>query len=123
MAGLERLLAEDVVYWADGEGREFPVARKPVGGRSGVARLFATLFPRCLADSRCALDAELSVAEVNGQLAALGWSNGRLVAVLVPDFDAGMITALRVVAGPGKLAFASRQLTGLPPAGSMPGVG
>ena len=63
-----------------------------MAGRSGVARLFATLFPRCLADPRYALDAELSVAEVNGQLAALGWGNGKLVAALVPEFNGGMIT-------------------------------
>lgn len=123
VAGLERLLAEDVVYWGDGEGGELPTARKPVAGRSRVARLFAKLFPRYLADPRYALDAELSVAEVNGQSAALGWSAGRLIAVLIPEIDGAEITALRIVASPGKLAFASRQLAGGEPAGGIPSSG
>ena len=123
VAGLERLLADDVVYWADGGGGELPVARKPVAGRSRVARLFARLFPRYLADPRYAVDAKLSVAEVNGQPAALGWSRGRLIAVLIPEIDGTKITALRIVASPGKLAFASRQLTGVPRAGGMPSSG
>ncbi len=118
VAGLERLLADDVVYWGDGGDSKLPVARKPVAGRSRVARLFGRLFPRYLADSRYALEAGLSVVEVNGQPAALGWSGGTLAAVLIPEIEGGKITALRIVADPGKLAFASRQLAGLSRSGS-----
>jgi ketosteroid isomerase-like protein len=118
VAGLERLLADDVVYWGDGGGSKLPVARKPVAGRCRVARLFGKLFPRYLADSRYALEAGLSVVEVNGQPAALGWSGGTLAAVLIPEIDGGKIAALRIVADPGKLAFASRQLAGLSRSGS-----
>jgi hypothetical protein len=32
--------------------------------------------------------------------------------VLIPEFDGEKITALRIAAGPGELAFAARQLAG-----------
>jgi hypothetical protein len=48
------------------------VQGKPVGGRSPGRALFGKLFSRYLADPRYTVDAELSVAEVNGQPAALG---------------------------------------------------
>jgi RNA polymerase sigma factor (sigma-70 family) len=110
MAGLEQLLAEDVVYWGDGEGSGLQVARKPVAGRSRVAYFFAKLVPRYLDDPRFAQDMRLSVAEVNGQLALLVWSGSTLKVVLIPEIDGAEITALRVVLSPGKLAFAARQL-------------
>jgi RNA polymerase sigma-70 factor (ECF subfamily) len=107
LPGLERLLADDVTYWADGGG-ELPVARKPVLGRSRVAGLFARMFPRYTADPRYA-GAGLSLAEVNGQPAALAWHGGTLLAVLAPDTDGMRITTVRVLANPGKLTFAARQ--------------
>jgi RNA polymerase sigma factor (sigma-70 family) len=112
VAGLERLLAEDVVYWADGAGSGLSVARKPVAGRQRVARLFGTVLPRYLADPRYALGAEMSVAEVNGQPAALAWISGGLIAVFIPETDGTEMTALRIVTSPAKLRFAARQLAG-----------
>jgi len=110
MEGLERVLAEDAVYWGDGEGSGLPIARKPVAGRSRVAYFFAKLVPRYLADPRFAQDLRTSVAEVNGQLALLVWSGTTLKVVLIPEIDGAEITALRVVLSPDKLAFAARQL-------------
>ena len=124
VAGLEQLLAEDVLYWGDGEGSGLPMARKPVAGRSRVALFFARVLPRYLADPRYAVRAELSVAEMNGQLVALGWSGDALMAVLIPQTDGTRITALWIVASPGKLAFAAGQLAGVPQAGAAaPGAG
>jgi RNA polymerase sigma factor (sigma-70 family) len=114
MDGLEQVLAEDAVYVGDGEGSGLPMARKPVEGRSRVALFFSRLFPRYLADPRFARDARLSVAEVNGQPAVLGWSGGTLMVVLIPEIDGAEITAVRLVVSPGKLTFAARQLAGAP---------
>jgi RNA polymerase sigma factor (sigma-70 family) len=103
MAGLERLLAADVVSWTDGEGSDLPFARKPVAGRSRLARYFIWLF------RKYAAEVALSLAEVNGQPAVLAWRDGVLLGVLIPEFDATAITAMHIVTSPGKLAFASRQ--------------
>jgi RNA polymerase sigma factor (sigma-70 family) len=112
MDGLEQVLAEDAVYWGDGEGSGLPIARKPVAGRSRVAYFFAKVVPRYLAIPPFVQDMRLSVAEVNGQPAVLGWSGGTLMVVLIPEIDGAEITALRLVLSPGKLAFAARQLAG-----------
>jgi RNA polymerase sigma factor (sigma-70 family) len=105
MASMERLLADDVVYVADGEGSDLPIARKPVSGRNRVVPFLTGLYPKYAAG------VSVSVAEVNGQPAALAWYGDTLLAVLVPEFGATQITALRIVANPRKLAFAARQVT------------
>jgi RNA polymerase sigma factor (sigma-70 family) len=103
---LERLLAADVVYVGDGAGSGLPLARKPVAGRSRVARLFARGYRWYAADPRFAA-ARRSVAEVNGQLAVLAHSRGRLVAVLILESDGSAVTALWLVTAPRKLAHAA----------------
>jgi RNA polymerase sigma factor (sigma-70 family) len=104
--GLEQLLAEDVVYVGDGDGSGLPVAGRPVAGRSRVAQLFGRGFRRFAADPRFAA-AQLSVAEVNGELAVLGQSRGRLVMTLLLESDGSTITALWLVTAPRKLAHAA----------------
>jgi RNA polymerase sigma-70 factor (TIGR02957 family) len=110
VAGLERLLADDVTYWADGGGKA-PVARRPVMGRDRVARLFAKLIPK-FADG-FARGAEIRHAEVNGEPALLAWIGGALFGVIVPETAGDRITALRVMANPDRLGFAARQAAGL----------
>lgn len=105
--GLEQLLADDVVYLGDGAGSGLPVARKPVTGRTRVARLFGRGFRLYAADARFAL-AERSVAEVNGDLAVLVRSRGRTVLVLIVTTDGSAITALWLVTAPRKLAHVDR---------------
>src|SRR5206468_3733308 len=83
-----------------------PVARRPVAGRSRLARFFAWVVPRYAADPRFA-DVRLTVAEVNGQPAVLAWSRGSLLAVVILDADGRMIAALWLGAAPGKLAAAA----------------
>ncbi len=112
MAGLERLLADDVTYWSDGGGKA-PVARRPVVGRSRVAPFFARLIPKFAADPGFASGAEIWQAEVNGEPALLAWIGGELFGVIVPEIAGGRITALRAVANPDKLWFAARQAAGL----------
>lgn len=123
VAGLERLLADDVVSWSDGGGK-VPAGLRPVYGRAKVARLYAAIGP-AMAGGRLppALARALgeilrggvqtSEAEVNGSPSMLIWAGGELLAVLVPVIDpvveGGKITALYSVGAPDKLAVAGRQ--------------
>jgi RNA polymerase sigma factor (sigma-70 family) len=106
---LERLLADDVTYVGEGDGSGLPMARKPVAGRSRVAQLFGRGFRHYAADPRFA-EAQLSLAEVNGELAVLAWSRGRLVMVLILESDGSTITALWLVTAPRKLDHVARSL-------------
>jgi RNA polymerase sigma-70 factor (TIGR02957 family) len=108
VASLERLLADDVIYWADGGGRA-PVARRPIVGAARLARFFGTAFPRFAADPAFASGAEFRQAEVNAQPGLLAWVGGTLFAVVLPEVGSGRVTALRVAANPDKLRFAARQ--------------
>jgi hypothetical protein len=95
-----------VTAWADGGGR-VSVARRPVRGRGRVARYLAGIARRFGAEI------QISLAEVNGAPAVIGTSAGTLVGVLVLEVADGEITAVRGVANPDKLRFASRQVARL----------
>jgi RNA polymerase sigma-70 factor (ECF subfamily) len=88
------------------------MARKPVTGRSRMARFIAWVVRRYAADPRFA-DVRLTVAEVNGQPAVLAWSRDSLRAVLILEVDGTAIMALWLVAAPAKLAVAARQAVGV----------
>jgi RNA polymerase sigma-70 factor (ECF subfamily) len=105
--GLERLLADEVVYVGDGAGSGLPVARKAVVGRSRVAQLFARGFRRYAANPRFAA-ARLYTAEVNGEFAVLIRGRGRLVMVLILESDGSKVTALWSVTAPRKLVRVAR---------------
>jgi RNA polymerase sigma-70 factor (TIGR02957 family) len=121
VTGLEQLLAEDVTYWSDGGGNA-SVARRPVVGRARVARFFAKLIPKFAADPAFARGAEIRQAEVNGEPALLAWIGGALFGVIVPEIAGDHITALRVMANPERLGFASRQATGLSRSADLSGL-
>jgi RNA polymerase sigma factor (sigma-70 family) len=101
MAGLERLLAEDVVAWADGGGKA-PAARQPVVGRE---RFLHDLL--ALAGYRQRI--RMTTDVVNGEPALVVHLDGRLHAVLAPEFDGDRIVAIRIIANPDKLAFLAKQ--------------
>ncbi|NIH81457.1 RNA polymerase sigma factor SigJ [Amycolatopsis viridis] len=103
VAGLERLLAEDVVAWADGGGK-VGTARRPVTGRNRVARYFAGLAR----DPRAA-GAEFALRWINGEPGLAVYLGGTLFAVLVPEPGADGLAAVRTIANPDKLAFAAAQ--------------
>ncbi|WP_433272242.1 RNA polymerase sigma factor SigJ [Actinosynnema sp. CS-041913] len=118
LAGLERLLAEDVSSVADGNGTP-GVARRPVRGRATVARYLASSVSRGIGE------AVVSIQEVNGAPAVLGWVGTTLVGVLAPQTTGtqttgtqttgtqttgtqttgAQITAIRIVVHPDKLRF------------------
>jgi RNA polymerase sigma-70 factor (ECF subfamily) len=103
VAGLEELLAADVVAWADGGGST--VARRPVLGRQRVLRYLRGLSGRPEAAAVTA-----AIAEINGELAVLLRYGGDLRAVMAVEISDGRISAVRTMVNPAKLAFAAAQL-------------
>jgi RNA polymerase sigma-70 factor (ECF subfamily) len=103
VAGLERLLAQDVVYWADGGGKAM-ASRHPVFGREKVLRLLSGLgrHPR-------AASATVMVRMVNGEPGVVVYESGTLTYIVVPELVDGRVVAVRTIANPDKLGFAARQ--------------
>ena len=112
VAGLEALLAADVVSRADGGGI-INAARRPVQGRENVARYVAGLVRR-FQDGSVPM-----FVEVNGAPAVALTDGGTLRGVLVLHTDGEHLTALDWVVNPEKLAFAERQLSRI---GGPPGL-
>jgi RNA polymerase sigma-70 factor (ECF subfamily) len=98
LAGLEHLLAADVVFYGDGGGKARAV-RRPVEGRFQVLRFLGTLLRQGAAQG-----GRIEPVEVNGQPGArLIGGDGRLVSVLTLDIADGHIQAMRNVLNPDKL--------------------
>ncbi|MEV4314563.1 RNA polymerase sigma-70 factor [Actinocrispum sp. NPDC049592] len=104
LAGLEELLAEDVVSWADGGGT-VTAARRPIQGRAKVARYLHGVHSR---PEVAFVRAE--IAEVNGAPAALLRLSGTLAAIFALEVDGDLITDICLLVNPSKLAFATAQL-------------
>ncbi|TMR95700.1 RNA polymerase sigma factor SigJ [Nonomuraea basaltis] len=103
VAGLERMLAEDVVAWSDGGGKA-PALRHLLVDREKLLRYLLDLagHPRVTS---------ITVGTANGEPAIVLDVDGRLFAVIVPEFYGDRITALYAVANPDKLAFFTKQTT------------
>lgn len=98
IAGLEKLLAEDVVFYSDGGGKA-PAIREPLVGATPVARFLLGLTRR---GTHFGVHTEL--AHANGQPALLVVSaDGALFAVLSLDIADGRVVALRNQLNPDKL--------------------
>jgi RNA polymerase sigma-70 factor (ECF subfamily) len=100
LAGLRRLLAEDVSAWADGGGKAF-AARRVVRGADAVARYYLGVTARAPRGST------LEVAEVNGWPALLARVAGRLASVIALETDGERVYAIRAIVNPDKLALAA----------------
>ncbi|HEU4542010.1 MAG TPA: RNA polymerase sigma-70 factor [Jiangellaceae bacterium] len=97
-AALERLLADDVVFYGDGGGKVAAVAQPVIGGLR-VAR-----FMLGVAREVAAVGGRFELTEVNGQPGArLIDAEGRLGAVLELTIADGRIRELRNVLNPDKL--------------------
>ncbi|MFJ2028539.1 RNA polymerase sigma-70 factor [Streptosporangium sp. NPDC087985] len=105
VADLERLLADDVVAWADGGGKAV-AAPRPVIGRAKVARLLIGLARRLRAEHM-----EVAIRSVNGGPAIVAWEGEALNAIAVPEISDGRIVAVHTVVNPDKLAFVVARLT------------
>lgn len=103
LAGLEQVLAADVVSWADGGGTT-PAAKRPVQGAQRVARYLNWM-------SRDLPGVWARITEVNAQPGFLVFIDRRLVLAAALDVTGDRITALRIVNNPDKLSFLARQIS------------
>ncbi|MGH8795295.1 MAG: RNA polymerase sigma-70 factor [Stackebrandtia sp.] len=111
MSGLEQLLADDVVAWADGGGK-VAGARRPVKGRDKVGRYLGSGLTNLTTANitRFAPQLSLYAAEVNAQPALLATVFDRPAAVLALTMVDGRITIIHSMANPDKLRFIAAQV-------------
>jgi len=96
--GLIRLLAADVVVYADGGGKA-PAILRPVYGRERAVRLFSNVRPPERLGVR-----STRYAEINGQPGALYLdADGRPVAVVSLDIADDLVQTVRMISNPDKL--------------------
>ncbi|MGW4536607.1 RNA polymerase sigma-70 factor [Streptomyces chartreusis] len=97
LSGLENVLAEDVVSYADGGGIR-GASKIPVVGRLHVSKYLAAFAPRFWPP------AEVRWVEANGRPAVLVSAEGNPVALLCVDVSARGIERIMWVMNPAKLA-------------------
>ena len=107
-ANLSALLADDVGMWSDGGGKAI-AARKPLLGRDRVLNFFAGLRRTAQKSGRLS-EVSLSIETVNYEAAVILRIAGGLESVFVLSIDGGVISGIRVVRNPDKLAHIDRQL-------------
>jgi RNA polymerase sigma-70 factor (ECF subfamily) len=107
---LKDMLAADVGLWADGGGKVF-AARRPLLGRDEVMKFLLGLYRTAF--SRVGPEGSLEVAEVNQEPAFVFRLAGELDSVYVISIDEGVITGVRIIRNPDKLAYIDQQLASL----------
>jgi RNA polymerase sigma-70 factor (ECF subfamily) len=118
VAGLEKLLAEDVVFVGDGGGKG-PAVKHPISGTLRVARFLAGLTR---AGHRVGAVVEPAVVNGSPGLRVLDPA-GRVVNVLAMDFRDGRVAEVRSIVNPDKMqhlgpvANAAELLAGQPQRG------
>ncbi len=100
LAGLQKVLSDDVTLYSDGGGRT-PAARVPVEGFDRVSRFLLGLRNKTL---RSGQDLAMDRIEVNGLAAIAVKVAGHLQAVFSFEVDGGRIRRLYSVLNPDKLA-------------------
>ncbi|WP_194816261.1 RNA polymerase sigma-70 factor [Nocardia sp. XZ_19_385] len=98
---LQALLAADVIATADGGGTVTAV-RRPVEGAQNVARYLLGLLRWEVPGM------EISLEEVNGELAVVARVERNPVVVIGIETSANEVTALRLIVNPEKLAYFGR---------------
>ena len=110
-AGLTALLTNDVGMWSDGGGKA-TAARRPLLGRERVLNFLVGLHR--IAETAGLIDtASLTIEHVNSEPALVLRLHGRLESIFVLSIDDHVISGIRVVRNPDKLAHIERQLTTL----------
>ncbi len=99
--GLMHVLDPNVVGHSDGGGG-FATSRRPIVGRSNVARGLLGFLQK--------LQVELVPIPVNGEPGVLAYQHGRLMAVIALSYHDGLIDHLHAIANPYKLAYAASLL-------------
>jgi hypothetical protein len=98
---LERMLAEDVVAWADGGGKA-PTLRHALVGREEVLHTLLAL-------TKYAQRIHMTPDVVNGEPALVLYLDGQLSGITAPEFDGDRIVAIRTITNPDKLAYFAKQ--------------
>src|SRR5215510_3131788 len=106
---LTEILAQDVGMWSDGGGKA-SAARRPLIGREEVLNFLIGLH-RTGQTTGLAADASLRIEDVNAELALVIRVGQRLESIFVLSIDDDVISGIRVVRNPDKLARIDRQLT------------
>ncbi len=99
VAGLERVLAEDIELHGDGGGK-VPALAQPISGRVRVARTMSAWMKAASKWGELSLDR----VSVNGQPGALLAVEGTVAAVMSLEIADGQIRAVRSLVNPDKLA-------------------
>jgi RNA polymerase sigma-70 factor (ECF subfamily) len=105
---LTELLARDVGMWSDGGGKA-SAARRPLVGREEVCNLLVGLY-RTAQTTRIARGVSMRIEDVNSEPALVIRSGPRLESIFVLSVEDGLITGIRVVRNPDKLAHIDRKL-------------
>ena len=99
IAGLERILAEDIELHGDGGGK-VPALARPIMGRVRVARTMSAWMKAASGFGELGLDR----VSVNGQPGALLIIEGSVAAVMSLEIADGQVQAIRSLVNPDKLA-------------------
>jgi RNA polymerase sigma-70 factor (ECF subfamily) len=108
LTAMEEALAADVRCWTDG-GDRIAAARRPLNGRSRVARYLGGLVRKMRGGM--AADVAVAVAEVNGAPAMLVLLERTLTGVVLLDVRDGGIGGIHLVVNPDKLGYLAGQLS------------
>jgi RNA polymerase sigma-70 factor (TIGR02957 family) len=99
LAGLEALLAHDVLLTGDGGGKA-PTLARPLRGRNRVARTLTNWHRKSAGIPRM----QMRPTQINGSPGALVLDGSdRVIAVMALDIAGGQITSIRAIANPDKL--------------------
>jgi len=105
------LLANDVGMWSDGGGKA-SAARRPLIGREQVVNFLIGLH-RTAQTAGLAHDVSLRIEDVNSEPALVVRAGERLESIFVFSIDGDVISGIRVVRNPDKLAHIDRRLATL----------
>ena len=106
---LTEILAQDVGMWSDGGGKA-SAARRPLAGRDEVVNFLVGLY-RVAQTTGQASDVSLRIEDVNFEPALVVRVGQRLESIFVFSVEDDLISGIRVVRNPDKLAHIDRQLT------------
>ena len=106
-ARLKDLLAADVGLWTDGGGKVL-AARRPLLGRDEVLKFLVGLYRTAF--SRVGPEGSLELAEVNEEPAFLMRLRMQLDSVYVISIDDDLVSGVRIIRNPDKLAYIDQQL-------------
>jgi len=110
-AALTSLLAEDVGFWGDGGGKVI-ASRRPVLGREHVVRLLVGIMRTAPAAGVPLERTSVEIVDVNYEPAMVVRVDSRIDSVYTYSIAGEVITGIRVIRNPDKLAYFARQLAG-----------